>query len=875
METQGRPLRLSWPARAAIRLLAPPDERAGILEDLTEEAAATAADRGRRAAARFVRWQIAHSALPWIQRRLRDAAGETRSMVAMTYRGLWSDARIAARRLAKMRGFTALAVGTLAIGIGAVSTAFSLAYALWLKPLPYHEPDRLVWVHARHVPSGTLSSLTAVELAEYGRGPRTLTAIAGFHYGAQIARINGEPVRIVAHRVTPDLFRVLGVRPAIGRDFTEEDASSGSPVLMLSDAAFTKYFGRDPAVTSRLLTLDGRSYTIAGVMPPGFTFPRGLEGEVWVPRRLADEPESPRIYQAVARLAADASIEHATAEVVTRAAQLAAARPATNTDWTAEVSPGDTTASSTRRLAFQALLATVGLFLAVACANLAGLLLARNAGRRAEFAVCLSIGAPRWRLARMLLIESLLLSGAGCAVGILLATYGAGLLATVMPPRTPGLDAVGVNAQVTTVAVVASILSAVFIGVLPALNLRSLRPAEALAGARTVARGGARAQRWLVVAEIAIAVLLIVGAAAMLRSLEGLLDRDRGYDPRGLHALNVSLPFSDDSFLPVERRARAFDEMLARVGAVPGVTRAAATTGFPGSALGILGGSPVPLDGRPAVMAAIHAASPDYFATMGIPVLAGRAFSRSDSTSAAPVAIVNDLLAREFPDGHPIGRRIPLTIYGNTSSYEIVGVTGNIRLGERIGHRVFVPISQASPYWIDLVFRAEPGRPVMPAVRQSLRAISPDLLLENESSFQRIISDSVALERAETAFAGLIGALSAVVAGIGVYALMTFLGAQRRRELGIRLALGSSPRQLFREAFTGGLRLVGAGLAIGLGAAALLVRLAGSQIFGLTSAGPGTYALAAALVVAIALVAIWVPARRAMRVDPLLALRPE
>lgn len=873
MEAEDRPIALSWLARRVIRTLAPAGDRADILGDLDDEVAAIAADRGRRAAARFVRWQIAHSALPWIRRRLRDLAGETRRTAAMTYRGLWSDVWIAARRLVKMPGFSALAIGTLAIGIGAVSTAFSFAYALWLKPLPYHDPDRLVWIHAKHVTSETLSSLTATELAEYRRDAKTLASAAGFSYSARIAKIDGEPVRIVSHYVSPNLFRVLGVPPAIGRDFSDADAAT--PVVMLSDGAWTRRFGRDPAVTNRVLTLDGERYAIAGVMPPGFTFPRGLEAEMWLPALLRERDGERRVYQAVARLAPDASVEMATAEIAARAAQLAVAHPDTNRDWTGLVAAAGATASTGSRRALQALLAIVGLFLLIACANLAGLLFARNTARRSEFAVCLSIGASRWRLGRMLLVESLLLSVAGCAAGVLLAAYGASVLAAAMPPRTPGLDAVGLNGAVIAVAALASIASAVFVGVLPAWSLGSLRPAEALAGARTVVRAGARAQRGLVVAEIAIAVMLIVGAAAMLRSFASLLDRDRGYDPEGLQALNVSLPFSDDSFMDPARRARAFEEMIARVAGVPGVRHAGATTGFPGSALGILGGSPVAIDGRAPVMTAIHAASPDYFSTMGIPVRAGRVFTRTDATESAPVAVVNELFAREFPDGNPVGRHIPLTIFGTTRTYEVVGVTGNIRLGERIGHRVFVPLTQVSPYWIDLVFRADSRAVVMPSVRQALRAISGELLLENESSFQRIISDSVSLERTESAFAGIVSALAVIVAGIGVYALMTFLGAQRRREVGIRLALGSPPGRIFRETFTGALRLVGAGLAIGVAAAALLVRLAGSQIFGLATAGFGVHALAAGVVLTISLAAIWIPARRAMRVDPLVALRLE
>ena len=421
-----------------------------ILSDLEEEAAEIAATRGRRPAERFVRWQVAHSALPWLLRRARELASETKRGVAMTYRGLWSDVRVAARRLAHSRGFTALATVTLAIGIGAVSTAFSLAHALWLKPLPYLEPDRLVWIQARHRPSGTAASLTAAELAEYRREIRALVGVAGFRYGAHIARLGDEPVRVVAHRVSPNLFRVLGVQPRLGRDFTDAEATADARVVMLSDAAWTKRFARDPAILGRALTLDGVGYQVVGVLPRGFTFPRGLEAEVWIPADLTAGGESiGRGLQAVARLAPGSSLSEAGLEVAALADRMALAMPETTKDWTMVVSPAGATASPASQAGFQALLSIVALFLVIACANLAGLLLARNAARRAEFAVCLSIGASRWRLARMLFVESLLLSGLGCLAGVLLASYGARMLATVMPARTPGLDDVGLNATVT------------------------------------------------------------------------------------------------------------------------------------------------------------------------------------------------------------------------------------------------------------------------------------------------------------------------------------------------------------------------------------------------------------------------------------------
>jgi predicted permease len=868
MEPQRDQVAVSRFWRGIVRLLAPAEERADILADLEEEALPP----------RAIRWQIVHSTMPWIRRRARQGLLSLGRNIMMLYRGLWSDVHRAARRLRQSRGFTALAVVSLAIGIGAVSTVFSLAHALWLKPLPWFQPDRVVWLQARHTPTGAASSLNALELAEYQRESRSLSDVAGFSYGARIAKVNGEPVRMVTHHVSPNIFRVLGMRPAIGRDFVDADAAPGARVVLLSHQAWMRRFGGSHDIVGKTITMDGEVFQIAGVMPKGFSFPRGLEAEMWVPAAFTSENNRDRrIIQAVARLAPGQTIEEAEAEIKGRAANLAQTYPATNTGWTAFVTAAGATASETSRVAFQALLGIVGLFLLIACTNLAGLLLARNAGRRTELAVCLSMGASRWHLVRSLLVESALLSGAGCIAGAVLSMYGARLMASFMPLNTPGLDDVVLNVPVVAVTIAVALGSAMFTGLLPALSLRELRPSEALAGSRSVARGTSRAQQVVVVVEIVLAVVLLVGATAMLRSFAGALERDRGYEPHGLQALNVSLPFSDDSYLPTERRAQAFAEIIARVSALPGVRSAAATTGFPGSRLGILGGAPVtPPGGKTPTMAALHAASAGYFATMGTPINAGRDFTAADTPSAPGVAIVNQVLAAQFPNGNPIGARIPLSILGDKETmFEIVGVAGDMKLTDRTGPRVFVPLTQASPYWIDLVYRTQPGGVTSAVVRQTLRALNSELLLENESSLQAIISNSLALERTQSAFAGLVGVLSTMVAGIGLYALMTFLAAQRRREFGIRLALGSQPRQLFQGAMSRAMRLVAIGLAIGVALAGLTVRAVGSRVFGLTAADVGAYATAAVIVMAVSIIAAWIPARRAMRTDPLTALRSD
>ena len=863
--------------RAIVRALAPPEEVACILDDLEEEAAQIANDRGIVAARQWVRWQIAHSMAPWIRRRAGDRLRTAKGSARMLHRGLVQDIRLAARRLLQARGFTALAVVTLAIGLGAVSAVFSITHALWLKPLPYRDPDALVFLHAKHESSGAIASLSSLELAEYQRSG-ALGEVAGFTYSANIMRTGDEPVRIAANRASPNLFRVLGVRPAVGRDFYDGESEHTTRVIMLSHASWTKYFGRDPSVTGRTITLDGLPYAIVGVMPPGFTFPRGLPADAWIPstQLSAGYQPSARVLQAIGRLASGRTAADAAAELTVRAKAVAAAYPGGNVRWTAAVTPAAVTVSSTSRRAFEALMGIVAVFLLITCGNLGGLLLARNATRRAELALCLSLGAPRWRLARMLLAETTLLAGAGCAAGVWLASYASRVLAALLPARMPGLQDVAISGPVVAVAVAVSFISALLIGLLPVFSLRSLRAAEALSGSRTVARGSVGAQRILVVAEIVMAVVLVVGGSVMLGAFMDLLGRDRGFEPRNLFALNVSLPFSDDSYLPTERRARAFDEMLARVAAVPGVHRAAATTGFPGSPLGILDSAPItPRADAPQLVAAVHASTAGYFETMGIPVRAGRAFATTDTTASAKVALVNELLAREFPKGDPVGARIPLDIQGERETYEIVGVVGDIHLTGRAGYRVFVPLAQASPYWIDLVVRGDGRGSVLPEVRQALRGISREFLIENDSSFNAIISDSVALQRAQSAFAVFVGALSAIVAGVGLYGLMAFAIASRRREMGIRLALGSNPGRLFRETLAGGLRLAATGLVIGVAAAALVVRALSTRVFGLSSADPLAYAGAALLVLMVAVTAIWIPARRVMRTDPLIALRAE
>ena len=867
----GLPRMAAWLARR----LAPGGEAEALIADLRDEYGRIAAARGARAARTWLTWELTHALRPFAGLRAARARTRLKGAWTMGTHGLGIDIRHALRRLARTPGFTGLAVATLAIGIGATSSVFSVAYALWLRPLPFGDPAALVALSDVAEKAGA-GAVSGPELDAFRAVP-SLAATAGYAYGAQIARIDGEPARVVIYSVSNNLFDVLGVRPAIGRDFTEADAGTGA--LILSDAAWRARFGRDPAVLRRTLTLSGRPFSVVGVMPPGFQFPLGLPAEAWMPASPgAWTDRGFRYVQAVARLAPGRSIQDANRELQVVAARLAAAYPDTNRGWTTRAATIDPRSSSSYRAAFGTLLGIVGLFLMITSVNLAGLLLARNTRRRAELAVCLSLGARHLRLGREIVIEALALAAVGGFCGVVLSSRAARVIAALLPAQLPGSDAVGLHAPVVWLSVAVSLVTALVCGLVSAAGLRRLDAAEALAGGRTTPASH-RLQRALVVSEVALATILLVGAALMTRSLSDLINRDRGFDPHGLAAMNVTLPFGDRYADPAAR-AEGFAEILHRIGEVPGVRAVGATTGFPGSPLGSLGYGLLRVDGRSTdTPGVVHDASPDYFTAMRVPLRAGRVFGEADRQGSPRVAIVSESLARAlWPVGSAIGRSLlvpsaPGSSVG-ASPYEVVGVVGDLRGTSRAFPDIFVPLAQAPAYWVDLVVRTD-GDPaaLREPVRRALRGFSPDLLIENVSSLDAIIADATGMERAQSAMAGLVAVLSTLVAGLGLYALLSQIAAQRTRELGIRLALGSDPRRLFGWMLGQGMALTAAGLAGGAAGTFVTVRLFRHAVFGLGSFHLSALALAAAVLAIVSAAAAAGPAWRVMRTNPLDAMR--
>jgi putative ABC transport system permease protein len=874
-------MRVPLITRWVLRRLAPPGEADALVSDLEHEATQIAAASGARAARRWIRWQAAHSVWPLAKQQWRT----TRSGGGggMSIDGSWIDLRHAARRLRRTPGFVAVAVLTLAAGIGTASAIFSLAYAIWLKPLPYRDADRLVMIQTAHAKSGDMSmDVAGPEIADYREGAASVANSAAFGYAAQIARIGDERVRIQADHATPNLFEVLGARPAIGRTFSASDA--GQPVVVLSYATWVSRFGKDPNVLSRTFELSEKPYSIIGVMPPGFRFPQILESDIWTASDFTSWTDrSQRYLQVVARLPSGVTLDQASGEVAAVSARLARAYPATNDGWSARVVPLDDRRAAGYGAIFGSLLGIVGLFLFVGCANLAGLLVVRNIDRRGELAVCASLGATRLRLARQLGFEAGVIALAGSLVGMAIASPASRVLASVMPPRLPGLADVQLSWPVLAFAVVVSGVTALLCGVLPALSLGTVSASEALTGARRSGPRSQRLQATLVVAEVATAMILVVGATLMTQSFTALLNRDRGFNPHGMYALNVSLPFEQDKYLDSALRAATLDEIISRVATLPGVTHAGATNGFPGSALGILGTvmlHPSTGAGAKDVSAALRSASPDYFAAMGVAIRSGRAFRGDDTASSPRVAVVNETLARAmWPDGTATGRVLPIPSgddRGTTYDWTVVGVAADMHLGARSPADIFLPVAQRPAFWIDLVMRTN-GDPdaLAEPVRRTLREINRDLLIENSRSIDTIVSNSLGLQRAQASLATVVGALSAAVAGVGLYALLAFAVAQRKREFGIRLALGSAPRALSQWMFVRGLRLAMVGVAAGSAITWGLVRLLRAQVFGLNAATPWAYALAAIALLVVSALALWAPARRVLRTDPIVAMRVE
>ncbi|MEJ7810723.1 MAG: ABC transporter permease [Gemmatimonadaceae bacterium] len=795
---------------------------------------------------------------------------------------LLQDLRFIVRALRKSPGFAAIAILTLALGIGANTAIFSVVNGVLLRPLALREPDQLVAL-GEGASEGTPTDFTVTSpgsFFDWQRQVRTVR-IAGFTGSEGTLTGRDEPQQLAGATTIGGLFEVLGVRPLFGRAITPADEDpSAERVIMLSHATWRRLFGEDQRILSRTLTLNGTPRTIVGVMPPSFRFPDG-SAEFWVPSRFDDAFRVNRdqyFIQVIGRLAAGASLERARAEMATVAERMRRDWPGYNSGLRIVVRPLQETVVEDVRTRLLVLMGAVAFVLLITCANLGNLLLARASGRRREMAVRLALGAGRGRVTRQLLTESFVLALAGGAAGLL---AGKGfltlLLAAQATTNLPRADEIRLDPTVLLFTLGVSIAAGLFFGSIPAWQFARARSSEAL---REGTRGNTThgwVRNALVVSELALAMMLLTGAGLLLRSFSLLQRVSPGFTAERILTFDVSLRTEQPNFFPTS---------LERIRALPGVRSAAVISQLPVTGRGIGAwfnrlDRPLPPDLKP-TGEAYRVVTPEYFATIGLPLQRGRLLTADDRRGRAAVVINEALAKKYYPNEDPLGREIYLGAPDNRlfDRGTVVGVVGNTRdagLGSDPLPTVFIPLA-VMPAWpaLSYVVRTT-GNPtaVAASARAVIRSLDANLPVRNVRTLDTVLAEAVAPARWSTTLLGVFAAVALVMAALGVFGVLSFVVTQRTRELGIRIALGAAPSAVRRMVVRQGFGLVAAGLVLGVAGALALTRVMSSLLYGVAPTVPVTYAGVAAVLAAIAALASYLPARRATRVDPLIALRAE
>ncbi|MBV9924261.1 MAG: ABC transporter permease [Acidobacteria bacterium] len=802
-------------------------------------------------------------------------------------RTLWQDVRFGLRVLAKRPGFSLVALAVLALGVGANTAIFSVVNAVLLRPLPYPGAERVIAFEGVNPSKGIKeSNLSAPDAVDWRSQARSFEALAIYTPGSANLSGGGEPERVAGAYVEPDFFRVLGVGAARGRAILPEDDKPGSaPVVVLSHALWVRRFGADPAAVGRTIDLGGRQREVVGVMPAGFDFP--YRSELWVPLQLdlAKEARDNRSLFVVGRLREGVAVAAAQTELDAISARLAEAYAVTNVGWGVRLQPLKDALVGELKTTLFMLLAGVGLLLLIACANVANLLLARAAGRRREVALRLALGAGRWRIARQMLTESVLLGVAGGALGAALSVWLTDLLVALAPAGTPRLAETSADWRVLLFAAGASVLTGVAFGIAPAWQASRYDLNDSLKeGGRGAGGGRSRMRSGLVVAEVAVSLLLLAGAGLLVKSFGRLQAVDPGFDPEGVITMRVSLPGA--RYKEPARKVEFYATLLERVRSLPGVESAGATIQLPlrGSDYSIWRG--LIREGRPetpeeAIDASYSVVTPGYFRALRIPLRAGRAFDERDRTDSAKVAVVNESLARKvFPGEDPVGKRIHIW-RDEEFQREIVGVVGDTKpdsLETAGAPQIYVPHAQDAEWGgLSLTVRARGAgaESLVGAVREEVRALDRELPIYDVKTLGKVVADSTAYRRVSMFLMAGFAVAALLLAGVGLYGVVSYAVTERTREIGVRVALGAQRRDVVRLVVRHGMLLTLLGLAVGLACALALTRLMTGLLYEVSAADPGVYILVALLLAAVALLACLVPARRATKVDPMVALRYE
>ena len=804
------------------------------------------------------------------------------------------ELRYGARRLRLSPAFTTIVVLTLALGIGANTAIFSVVNAVLLRPLPYREPDQLVTIEHFYPSLNALEApVSALGFTEYRDQTRSFEGVAvQSGLGANLTGF-GDPERLQASRVTGQYFSTLGISAARGRTIVPgEDEPGRDRVVVLSDALWHRLFAGDPAAVGKTLQLNGVTYDIIGVMPPGFRDFFNRSAELWVP--LAFTPNqlaggrTNEWLALTARLKPGVSIESAKTEMTVFAEQLKKSYPESYPpDWTLKVTSINDKATGRIRPALLVLLGAVGFVLLIACANVANLLLARAAARQKEVAIRTALGATRWHLVRQLLVESVLLAVVGGAFGLVLAYIGVRAIAASALTQLVGPAPVGIDGTVLAFTIALSLVTGLLFGIVPAVQISMTRFHDTLKeGGRSMSadRGSHTVRRLLVIAEVALALMLLAGAGLLIKSFSRILGVSPGFDAKNVLTMNISLPAAR---YPSDTARRAFwDQVLPRLGAIPGVRAVGATStmpfagGWSTGSFNVEGYTVKPQENSP--WGDIRIATPGFAEALRIPLKKGRFISDQDLPGPPTVVVVDEEMVRRYwPDTDPIGKRIYYDPpQGQPIRYiEVVGVVGHAKqegLDAEDRVQLYFPFAQRSQPFMSVAIRTDvPPETIVPAVKQAVQSVDKDQPLAQVKTMEQLLSESVGQRRLSMILLGLFAAIALALASIGIYGVMSYSVAQRAHELGIRMALGAARGNVLQLVLRQGMSLVIIGLILGILGALGVTRLLSTQLFGVEPTDPATFTLVAVGLALVALVATLVPAMRATRVDPLVALRQE
>jgi len=798
---------------------------------------------------------------------------------------LWRDFRFSLRSLLKRPGFTAIALLALALGIGANTAIFSLVNAVILQPLPYRDPDRLISVYGTRNRS-TQGSVGPTDFLDYRSQNKTFEQFAAS--GSMMLPMNltgsGEPERLNASIITGNYFDTFGVRPALGRGFSLENEKTGQDhVTVLSHAFWQTRFGGDPNIVNKTINLDGKAYEVLGVMPAEVVLPQ--PAQLWVPINFDADPEmkmrNARFLRGIGRLKEGVTLDQAQTDTDLIAAQLEQQYPDSNTGWSLRlISLREILVGGSRTMLF-ILFGAVGFVLLIACANVANLLLVRAAARQKEIAMRTALGASRLRIIRQMITESLLLAIFGGALGALLAVAGVKLLVSLGEDNIPRTANVKIDATVLAFTLLISLATGLLFGLAPAIRTMKENLVDAL---KDGIRGGSeatvknRTRSLLVVFESAIAVMLLIAAGLLIRSLVALQNVDPGFDPNNVLTLRVDLP--RQKYNTPEKASNFFEQLETRVAGLPGVEAVGLITDLPLS--GEARDMPYRVEGRPATsdiaFVDFRRVNKNYFSAMRIPLRRGRNFTEQEVRQSDKAIVVSQAFVDSvFPNEEALGKRLIIWSGIRNEPYEIIGIVGDTRYQSLQGEpsaTMYVPTREL--LFVNLVIRTQ-GDPLslVGGVRKEVNALDPDQPIAAIRPMTEWVAMSAAGARYRTTLLGLFALLAMILAATGIYGVMSYSVAQRTQEIGVRMALGARPLDVLKLVVRQGMMLALIGVIVGLAGALALTRVMSSLLFGVTERDPITFVAVAALLIVVAFISCFVPAHRATKVDPLVALRYE